>query len=270
MSGDGGATQRAKLRIRAFSARIARDRRTILKLVSVANDVTFVRLRGNIGDHLIWAGARQMLRGVAYEEAAAEDLGTRRGDLALMAGSGGWCEPFHGLAPQTLQELGDRFRRVIVLPSTFDADYPLTRQVLLHTHAVVFARERVSYHGIRTLCHARLAHDCAFYFDYRPYLRSGSGRLLAYRTDAESAIDWASRGGLPVENNDISRTCKSLDEWLWTIARHEQIWTDRAHVMIAAAMLGKSVRFAPTLYHKVPAIAQYSLSTMRAQEAVPG
>jgi hypothetical protein len=35
--------------------------------------------------------------------------------------------------------------------------------------------------------------------------------------------------------------------------------TDRAHVMIAAALLGKQVRFASSNYHKVPALAASSL-----------
>jgi hypothetical protein len=52
-------------------------------------------------------------------------------------------------------------------------------------------------------------------FDYRPYLRQGEGCLVAYRTDAESV-----RSAVPESNYDISRSCSSLDEWLWTIARH--------------------------------------------------
>ena len=35
--------------------------------------------------------------------------------------------------------------------------------------------------------------------------------------------------------------------------------TDRAHVMIAAAMLGKPVEYAASNYHKLPAIAEWSL-----------
>jgi exopolysaccharide biosynthesis predicted pyruvyltransferase EpsI len=50
-----------------------------------------------------------------------------------------------------------------------------------------------------------------------------------------------------------------MDHWLWTIARHDTVATDRAHVMIAAAMLGKRVEYHGTNYHKVTAIAEYSL-----------
>jgi exopolysaccharide biosynthesis predicted pyruvyltransferase EpsI len=78
--------------------------------------------------------------------------------------------------------------------------------------------------------------------------------LAAFRIDKESV-----GRVIPEGNNDISRSCSSLDEWLWTIARHADVKTDRAHVMIAAALLGKTVDYGTSSYHKVPAIADYSL-----------
>jgi exopolysaccharide biosynthesis predicted pyruvyltransferase EpsI len=140
------------------------------------------------------------------------------------------------------------------LPSTFDLAEPIVRHVLEQTKALVFARERESYEQIRHICNADIGHDCAFFFDFAPYYRRGSGHLVAYRTDAESA-----RATLPAGNHDVSVACFGLDHWLWTIARHETVETDRAHVMIAAAMLGKRVTWSGTNYHKVPAIAAYSL-----------
>jgi exopolysaccharide biosynthesis predicted pyruvyltransferase EpsI len=244
-------------------------RRSLLKDISSAEDITFVRLRGNIGDHLIWAGARQLLSSLRYREVAAEQLGAVGGELAVMAGSGGWCEPFHGLAPQTLVELERRFERVVVLPSTFDASFDLTSEVLSQSRARVYAREAVSFQAIESMCDAALAPDCAFYFDFRPYRRRGQGSLFAYRTDAESAVEWSARGGIPDSNSDISLSAQSLDEWLWTIGRHDKIWTDRAHVLIAGALLGKKVRYTSTIYHKVPAMARYSLSTYPVEPQIP-
>jgi len=66
---------------------------------------------------------------------------------------------------------------------------------------------------------------------------------------------------VPEDNRDISSECDTLDEWLWTISRHDLIRTDRAHVAIAAAMLGKTVECRPTSYHKVPGIVEYSISS---------
>lgn len=47
----------------------------------------------------------------------------------------------------------------------------------------MFACERESYHRIVSLCDARLAHDCSFFFDFTPCRCEGSGVLDAFRTD---------------------------------------------------------------------------------------
>ena len=80
--------------------------------------------------------------------------------------------------------------------------------------------------------------------------------MVSYRNDKESVLS-----AIPESNHDISKSCSSLDEWLWTIARHAVVKTDRAHVMIAAALLGKVVDYWTSSYHKVPAIADYSLKS---------
>jgi hypothetical protein len=157
-----------------------------------------------------------------------------------------------------------RFERVIIMPSSFDVSVPSVRAALATTKALVFARERNSFDDIRRLCVADIAHDCAFFFDYRPYLRRGEGCLMSYRTDVESVLSL-----IPESNNDISKSCSSLDEWLWTIARHATVKTDRAHVMIAAALLEKVVDYWTSSYHKVPAIADYALKSFPVRRIEP-
>ena len=147
---------------------------------------------------------------------------------------------------------------MIVLPSSFDPDVEPVRRALSRTSAVVFARERESYERIRPLCDARLAHDCALYFDFAPYQRNGIGVLQAFRTDKESRL-LSSGVPLPGANRDISSELTSLDAWLDAIAGVDTVRTDRAHVLIAAAMLGKQVEIVPSSYYKVTAIARHSL-----------
>jgi exopolysaccharide biosynthesis predicted pyruvyltransferase EpsI len=236
-------------------AGLAAQRDRILGLLGDAPDVAFIRHRGNIGDDLIHAGTRRLLADIPYREVGTWDMHNVHGHTAVITGSGGWCVPFHHQLPQALPVIEECFRRVIILPSTFDLAEPIVRSALQRTKALVFAREQESYAQIREICNADIGHDCAFFFDFQPYRRRGSGHLLAYRTDAESA-----HATTPAGNNDVSVACFGLDHWLWTIARHETVETDRAHVMIAAAMLGKRVEYRSTKYHKVPAIAAYSLS----------
>ncbi len=228
-------------------------RQKLLRAIGDSDDLTFIRIHGNLGDELIYAGARQLLSGLFYREIDIRSVEDAGGHTALIAGGGSWCEAYQEM-PGCLREVEKRFERVIVLPSSFEASVPVVKEALLNTKALVFARERESYRQIRDLCLADLTHDCALFFDFRPYRRPGRGVLNAFRTDRE---------GLPVplppDNDDVSVTAKSLDEWLWTIARHEVVQTDRAHVTIAAAMLGKRVRYRPSNYHKVPGIIDYSL-----------
>ncbi len=249
----------------ALSARpsIAESRQKLLDEVSGSPDITYIRAGGNIGDHLIHAGTRRLLAETPYEEVrirnrrrtSIEGLENVGGHTALITGSGGWSRPYHSTLPAVLPLIEERFERVVVLPSSVDTSVEEVREAFSRTRALVFARERKSYLQLRELCETGLAHDCAFFFEFGPYRRRGEGLLRAYRTDEESA----SGGRLPPGNDDVSGTCDNLDQWLWKIARHEVVETDRAHVMIAAAMLGKTVRYRAGSYHKVPAIAEFAL-----------
>lgn len=224
-------------------------------------DVTLVRGLGNAGDELILEGARALLSDRHVRELALEQLGRSEGELALMVGSGAFSAAYHEWAHWALRLLEARFDRVIVLPSSFDVSVPEVGRVLSNTSALVFARERESFDAIRELCDARLAFDTAFHYDFEPHRRAGSGLLNAFRTDREAPEAWP----LPSDNRDISSTARGLPEWLGTIATHATVRTNRAHVMIAAAMLGKPVELGPCRSPKVEAIADYSLSDFPVQ-----
>jgi hypothetical protein len=235
----------------------------ILNAIGEPRDLTFVRGFGNIGDLLIHAGVRQLLAGLDYREVSILELRDARGHTAVFPGAGGFCHA-HNKIPTCISELESRFDHLIILPSSFDVTVDCVESYLQRTRAHVFAREPESYRQIQGHCRADLAHDCAFAFDFEPYRRGGQGVLVACRTDSESALQ-----SIPSDNNDISHTCETLDEFLWTIARHELIRTDRAHVMIAAAMLGKRVEYWPSNYHKLPAIAEFSLANFPVSKIDP-
>lgn len=237
-----------------FRAALRQSRRKLLSLTDGSGDITFIRSWGNLGDELIYAGTRQLLGALTYREMSLRDLEKREGELALLSGGGAWCQPFHEVLPAALPHIEERFERVVILPSSFDPSVEAVRRALLATRATVFAREPVSFRLIRDLCDAGLAHDCAFFFDYGKFRQKGTGTLSAFRTDAESK-----QQSLPQGNLDISVTCRDLAHWLKTIAAYDVIHTDRAHVTIAAAMLGKRVRYRASSYHKVPAIARWAL-----------
>lgn len=98
-----------------------------------------------------------------------------------------------------------------------------------------------------------IALDTALFFNYDVYHRMGHGVLCACRTDKEG------RGlAMPSYNVDISQSCQDLDHWLHIIGGHDVVVTDRAHVLIAAAMLDKQVFYLEGSYHKVSGLAQFT------------
>jgi glycosyltransferase involved in cell wall biosynthesis/GT2 family glycosyltransferase len=237
------------------SEALAKSRRALLEEIGGGRDVTFVRGIGNVGDELIWAGTRGLLEGREYREIGVEALPSCSGETVLLSGSGAWCRSYHEWMPRALAIAELRFERVIVLPSSFEITAEPVLRALERTDATVFAREPESLGAIQPVCRARLAHDCAFFYDFSGYSVAGAGTLAAFRTDREAT------GGelVALDNDDISLTSPTLLAWLDKIERHALIRTDRAHVMIAAALMGKQVEFAPSNYHKVDAIAAWSL-----------
>ncbi|MGK2876953.1 MAG: polysaccharide pyruvyl transferase family protein [Solirubrobacterales bacterium] len=227
----------------------------LLDAIGVAPEMTVIRPFGNFGDELIWAGTRELLSGHVYREIGVDQLASAGGELAVISGGGAWSRRYNEFMPEVLAVAELRFERVIVFPSTFEVSEDRVRAALESTRALVFARELESFGQIRGLCRARLAHDCAFFADLSGYAAAGEGELNAFRVDGES------RGlrALPADNVDISDSAESLDDWLHSIERHAVVNTDRAHVMIAAAMMGKTVKYASSSYFKVNAIAQFAL-----------
>ncbi len=236
-------------------AALASSARLILDEIGDPPDLTLVHGAGNRGDELIWAGMDRLLDGLIYYETDLNGLSGARGHTVLLPGSGAFCRAFNDTMPRALAVACMRFERVILLPSSFDPSDDVVRAALATTSGTVFARKPESYRRIASLCDTRLAHDCAFFFDFEPWHRSGSGVLNAFRTDPE-----AGAGIVPADNDDISLTAASFEDWLERISAHAQIRTDRAHVLIAAALMGKRVEFASSSYHKLPAMVDYALS----------
>lgn len=241
----------------SFKTGVETSKSRIFTSLINAEDITFFTCGGNIGDYLIWEGTRQLLKPFKYTELTHKNIVNSKGHTALITGSGGWSKS-HGTVPAVLTQIEKRFKNVIILPSSYDTGVDTVKRALSNTKAKVFARELTSYRMIKDLCNAEVAYDCAFFFNFEPYRIQGKGKgeLWAYRTDNESDVT-----AKPTNNYDISsrRVVDNLDNWLRIIAKYERVHTDRAHIMIASAMLGKTVYYTPSNYHKLPGIAKFSL-----------
>jgi hypothetical protein len=239
----------------SLAEQLADSRRALLSALGEADEIVAIRPIGNQGDQLIGEGTRRLLSGLPVREIDFEQLGDRTGALVLLPGGGAWCRPYHEVLPRILRVAERKFGRVVILPSSFDVGCDEVRDALGRSRAHVFARGRTSFEQIQSLCAAELAHDMAFWFDFEPHRRVGSGTLQAFRSDSEASP----RSTIPPGNVDLSAECSSFGEWLSRIAAADLVRTDRAHVMIAAALLGKRVEYRTGSYHKLAEIAEYSL-----------
>jgi exopolysaccharide biosynthesis predicted pyruvyltransferase EpsI len=210
--------------------------------------------RGNAGDALIAAATMQLLG--RLEIPVHSDA-----EVVLVAGGGG-IHPKYDCLAKRINSI-PRDKRVIILPSTVSAHWTLLEQfrdlMLLCRDEMTMGLARM--HGIR----AGLCHDAAFSFDWSAWDDKGAGVLHAMRTDGESA------GGVILEGNcDLSTMASGVwglhdslivaRRFVTRISLYRTVVTDRLHIAIAAAMLGKKVIFKGGNYFKNRAVFEMSLA----------
>lgn len=256
----------------AQEAFIKKDADTMREMLAPYKHAHFLVSHGNLGDQLIFAGTRNLL-GKLEKAHTPPYLGTKYsehllqeapgGELALISGGGAWCRTWEGFMAEHLPLIEAKYDKVIVLPSSFQMTDKIDATIRASNKTTFIARELVSYNLIRHYHQGTaLMHDMAFHYDFTPYRKwNGNGNgagdrvLVSYRKDDErdKSIVW------PANNEDTSHMKGTVEDWLRHLAEYDTIKTDRAHVMIAGAMLGKMVLYRPSNYHKVPAIADFSL-----------
>jgi GT2 family glycosyltransferase/glycosyltransferase involved in cell wall biosynthesis len=204
-------------------------------------DVALVICGQGFSDQLAAEGARALLGETQYREVGLDGLARERGDTAVLLGRG-FSRADHDVMPRALAVAELRFRRVVVLPTSFDPSDEVVHGALSRTNAVVFAAEPDSYRRIADLCDARLAHQPSFFFDFDPYRRAGSGVLDLFRPEGEEIA------------------AAELEKWLNRMADHETVRTDQVTAMIAAALMGKRVEYAQRGELGLESVARHALT----------
>lgn len=205
---------------------------------------------GNWGDSLINHGSRQFLSefNIRHSEHAraefdAPALGDTLDTTAVVGGGGGWNRNWSSTVRFTTQ-LAARYRHVVVLPSSYDV--ALVREARAEIeNATLVSRAPESDDSSFAFCH-----DMAFFCEPRASFEDPLPYpLIALRRDKErhhSSID-------PDRNLDISllgNADSAASGFFELVGRFDEIFTDRLHVAIAGAMLGKSVRLLDGNYGK--------------------
>lgn len=130
----------------------------------------------------------------------------------------------------------------------------------------LYCRERYSYNLLRSMnlpnnVYVYLSHDLAFYLtktDFRPI--NGNYDLICPRQDVESVVNWRVQSS--EDSNaivgDISLFCY-FDDFVKLIERSRRVFTDRLHVAILSAILGKETFLFPNYYHKNKGVYELTL-----------
>lgn len=235
----------------------------------------FIPNIGNAGDGLIALGTFHAFRnaGLALPVIPLNEFTEMEPFDVVLYGGGGQLVPPYRDGLILLQRCVSAGKSVILLPHTV-AGYEADLRALaggLH----ILCRERASFEG---LIHGGfpperlgLGHDMALSiptgFFAQKVPPTGSGTAFCFRTDAESARSEAR----PPTNRDISLSwngdlwhsesftesvCRSLAEYL---LQFENVETDRLHVAILSAMLGRRTYLWNNSYYKNHAVYEYSL-----------
>ncbi len=218
--------------------------------------VYFFQPTGNWGDALIRYGSRRFFEdiGLEYTELYRD---TRhwywpllRGGTLIWGGGGAWCEAWQSSANR-VTTFSKRFR-VLVLPSTYQGTYD-------YPNVTFWARDR--FESLEHMPHARFCHDMAFYLRHIESLEPTEETGFFFRQDHESA----GRFTLPPQNVDLSlggTQLSGIAEFARRASAVRRIYTDRLHVAIMGALLGREVHLFPNVYFKNRAIYWSSLSVL--------
>lgn len=223
---------------------------------------------GNKGDGLIYQGAFRLFSDCNLKYKVHQNPIKRNykymSDTLLILGSGGFSKFYHSV-PSMIEAHSSLYKKVYVLPSTFDISVDVVNVFLnnLPDNVTLFCRERYSYNNVKLISgkhNVFLDHDTAMFMDYSPWRnRGGKGTLHAFRSDAEKP------SAAKLERGNLDISVGSYNSWLQLIeeiSMFDIVHTNRAHGMIAAAMLGKETYAYDSCYFKQREIYNYSLSHM--------
>lgn len=234
--------------------------------IAAGRPILFLVNGGNWGDSLIREGAECFLRhyGFTYTAVKASRIEKNRMTLAQAKARTGHPDPlvvYNGNGAFTdhyrrvpfLAELSRQASTMVFLPSTY-AVRPEDYDFGPDTH--FFARDR--FESMKNCPKATFCHDMAFFLTLSaPPPRDPVGLFM--RTDRERPED----APLPLGNVDISlkgRQSTPIRRFVNAIGRYETIYTNRLHVGICGALLGRKVHLFGNDYFKIRAIHDSSIA----------
>jgi exopolysaccharide biosynthesis predicted pyruvyltransferase EpsI len=260
-------------------------------------ELYFYPNRGNAGDSLIACATFQLFERIGLTVHPIKEDGFDAAGKIVLYGGGGNLVAGRREARQFVERHHASAKRLVVLPHTISGHEDLLAK--LGSNVDLFAREEVSYNHIKRHAFAAnlflnddlafglnveavLAADCSRPYRNLPLKRlirrdiallkesvrradQDTGVLNCFRTDKEKTDIRLPRG-----NMDLSKLfkCRSFSPEqslvasnmiLRVLSRYDEIRTNRLHLAIAGALLGKRVKFYPNSYYKCEAVYEFSM-----------
>lgn len=257
----------------------------------------FIPNFGNAGDSLLNLGAYEFLRAHDVRYEVGSNLGTYPGRRIIFSGGGNLVAPYPNARDFFHANL-EQAKELILMPHTVRS-YPDLLESL-DARFTLFAREQKTYAYLQAHApgaRIHLGHDMAFYLTRQmverpklgmiaPNLQTMRRRLLrewrlmtmarakgkmadglnAYRTDVEKTDI-----PLPAPNFDLSNlfaaddmSYPSCQKSAWAMVRaispHRAVHTNRLHVGILSALLGKSTHLRDNSYGKLGDVYRQSMA----------
>jgi exopolysaccharide biosynthesis predicted pyruvyltransferase EpsI len=243
---------------------------------------------GNAGDSLIAAGTYQALQRAGVK-ISIYSPGMDVRNQTVFVGGGGNLVPLYREARETLEAILPSAARIVVLPHTVRGNEDLLKR--LDARVTVFCRDPVSYWHVLQCTHAdvRLDHDMAFHLDIESFnekcldyhemprvfasrvmnipvlLKKDVGPLFFMREDGERKA-----GRADCKNTlDLSTAFEfgvvpdTAEKSVWcmfqAVSSATHVTTDRLHVGISCAILGKSCTLLDNSYGKNRGIYLHSI-----------
>ncbi len=233
--------------------------------------VTYIPNHGNAGDALIAAATYQLFEKhhINYITKFSDaEIETIEGGIVFYGGGGNLVPHYHR-GEECITKALPRCDQLVILPHTIQGHYRFLHH--LPSKVTIFCRDLNSYHYVKSIYsepeQVYLCDDLAFHFDYQPYQNQGKGIANMFRLDVEKTsitipadnIDLSSAIKIPPMDSIETRYKFLADAFVKYIAQYEVVNTNRLHIAIAAAHLGKKVTLHANSYWKNEAVFQLSM-----------
>jgi len=228
----------------------------------------YIPNRGNAGDVVIQQSTIKFFEKNNLNFELGKNTTTYVGENLVYGGGGNLIGKYQ--PAKKFIKLNAEKNHIMILPHTIkNSEKSLN---MLNKDSIVFCRERISHEYVSKFIEKCYLHkDMAFHLDLESYKKESKYEVgNIFRMDVESSNNVKK---IPSNNVDISSVFNRrnqhtnlevaqavFDDFVNYIADFEIVNTDRLHIAIIAAILGKNVNLYPNSYYKNKAVYDYTLS----------